>query len=416
MTNRQDREVAAEAQPVPHSLPKEPGARLDWPDIARGLSILGVVLLHVTLAVPEGGSTLIAELNHFLDPLRMPLFFLVSGFFSVKVLNQSFARLFTTRLWFFLVPYAIWAPIELYSHYVEVDLHAGHPPMPLQFYVSAIINGGTMYWFLHALVCFNLVLWLTRRLPRWAIVLVALSPMLLMPAFSDHLLVRRMVIYLPVFLIGVYLRPQIARFAEMAARPRTVVTVVALYVAGMAVSTLWALFAHRTPGEGQLWLIDLKDDIAAFLGGELTPFDLGHIQSLLVYLLSVPAGIVVSVLLARIGPVARGLKFFGRHTLPIYLGHALGINIIFGWFIRYRFMEIDNTSPNPLHWTQTWMAVVFLLAMLGAGIVYVISRIPVLGWIVVPPRLTGPTRPAAVTAPVADPARGRTGALDPPRT
>ncbi|UDL75151.1 acyltransferase family protein [Corynebacterium uberis] len=63
--------------------------RLAWPDVAKGVSILGVVVLHVSLVVPYGTDSFIAQVNHLLDPLRMPLFFLVSGMFSTKILRYS---------------------------------------------------------------------------------------------------------------------------------------------------------------------------------------------------------------------------------------------------------------------------------------------------------------------------------------
>ena len=93
------------------SLTQRPAAtvktRLDWPDVAKGLSIIGVVVLHACLVVPGGMDTPIAAVNEFFAPLRMPLFFLVSGYFSVKIMRYSFGELFMFRLWFFLVPLLI---------------------------------------------------------------------------------------------------------------------------------------------------------------------------------------------------------------------------------------------------------------------------------------------------------------------
>nr|WP_210385987.1 hypothetical protein [Corynebacterium sp. HMSC062A03] len=56
------------------------------------------MLLHITLTVPESKDTWLAAFNVWLDPLRLPLFFLVSGFFAQKVFRFSFAELFTLRL------------------------------------------------------------------------------------------------------------------------------------------------------------------------------------------------------------------------------------------------------------------------------------------------------------------------------
>lgn len=63
-----------------------------------------MVLLHITLKVPGADQTWLATLNTFLDPLRLPLFFLVSGYFSYKVFCYSFPELFIRRLWFFSYP------------------------------------------------------------------------------------------------------------------------------------------------------------------------------------------------------------------------------------------------------------------------------------------------------------------------
>ena len=77
--------------------------RMAWPDVARGVSILGVMTLHATLEVPGGLDTPIAKVNEFIATLRMPLFFMVAGFFSVKIFKFSFWELFRKRLWSLLV-------------------------------------------------------------------------------------------------------------------------------------------------------------------------------------------------------------------------------------------------------------------------------------------------------------------------
>ncbi len=373
-----------------------PKARMDWPDIAKGLSILGVVLLHVTLNVPGAKDSFLAEINHFLDPLRMSLFFLVSGFFSVKVLNQTFGQLFRGRLWFFLVPYVLWAPVDLLASRVEGLLYSGHRLPDFWYYINKLINSTNMYWFLYFLILFNLILWATRKLPGWAICVVLLLPWLLMPAFGENEVLRKTIIYLPAFFIGAYFRPLITRFAEAASRPKAVIIAVAFYVSGMGVVAYADFLETRMPGPTQLWMIALKNDTATLLGGELSAFDLGHIPGVLVRLCSLPAGIVLAVWLAKIKPVAAVLKFCGQHTLSIYIGHALGLTIFFGYIFEWTVMSIDNDSSNPMHWTTTWMVIAFALAMVGSYIVHLISKVPFLGWSLTPPKLPERSREGAV--------------------
>ncbi|EEW49292.1 acyltransferase [Corynebacterium efficiens YS-314] len=361
---------------------------MDWPDVAKGLSILGVVLLHVTLAVPGAKDSFLAELNHILDPLRMPLFFLVSGFFSVKVLTMTFEQLFKRRLWFFLVPYLVWTPIELYTSRLQGMVFHGHQLPDWFYYVAKVADSTNMYWFLYFLVWFNLLLWATRKLPAWMIVtLVAVVPWLFMPMFGDSELLRKTIIYLPAFFIGVYFRPLITRFAEVATRPKAVVLAVAAYVAALGIAAVEDVLITRVPGPTQLWFIGFKDEIALLLGGELSAFALGHFSGTLIRLLSLPAGVALAVWLSRATPVARVLMFLGRHTLVIYIGHALGLTLLFGFTVRERFMVIDNDSSNPLYWTGTWMAIAFALAMAGGYLLHLLTRAPVLKWTLAPPRL-----------------------------
>lgn len=174
-----------------------PKVRMRWPDVAKGLSILGVVLLHIVIMVPGGMDGTAAAVTRVLDPLRMPLFFMVSGFFSAKVLNFTFRELFLRRLWFLLVPYVLWVPVELWlSHRVRATYQDIEMPGAM-LYVMRTVEGWNPYWFLYGLILFNLVLWATRKWPPWAAMLVSFSPILLLPAFADMPLVTRVVMYLP---------------------------------------------------------------------------------------------------------------------------------------------------------------------------------------------------------------------------
>lgn len=361
---------------------------MDWPDIAKGISILGVVLLHVTLAIPGGNDTFFAHLNLLLDPLRMPLFFLVSGFFSVKVLNQTFGELFRKRLWFFIVPYAVWTPVNLYFYRLEGVIFTGREPAEMEWYMASFFLATNMYWFLYYLVVFNLVLWATRKLPGWAIAAVTFIPWLFMPAFSEYELVRKTLLYLPIFLIGAYYRPLITTFAEKAKKPKTAVWSVGFYVVGLAISVFaGAIRTEQNPSRTLVWLTNAKNTFASALGGELTGFDMDHLPNLIIRIISLPAGIVLCVWLAKIGPISWILKFVGRHTLEIYIGHALGLTLIFGFMLRWRFMTIDNTAESLWYHTSTWMLIAFACALLGGYLMYLVKKIPLVAWTIVPPQL-----------------------------
>ena len=87
-------------------MPTPARQRLVWPDVARGVAILGLGILHVSIDVPGGKDTFLAALNYYLGPIRLPLFFVISGYFGVKLLRFNLRDLIFRRLWFFAVPYA----------------------------------------------------------------------------------------------------------------------------------------------------------------------------------------------------------------------------------------------------------------------------------------------------------------------
>src|SRR5699024_7156213 len=105
-----DATVASSAS-APASTPRKAN-RVEWADTAKGLSIIGVCLMHIVTAVPDGTSTPLGLLSSFLDPLRMPLFFLVSGLFAHRVLERTLGDLWYRRLWFLLVPYLVFTPFQ----------------------------------------------------------------------------------------------------------------------------------------------------------------------------------------------------------------------------------------------------------------------------------------------------------------
>lgn len=350
-----------------HTLQRKP--RLDWPDVAKGISILGVVLVHATQLVPHGDDTVFAVINQLLTPLRMPLFFAISGYFSLKVLDMTLGKLFTKRLWFFLVPYVVWAPVGLLIVYAGKQDEAGSLAAYLTINTFLGTNG---QWFLYALVLFNLVLWLTRRMPPWAIILVSVSPVILIPFFHDVDLVARAVMYLPVFLIGAYCRPMMTKLAEQANKIKVMSVAVVLFVAGFGFLALRSFASGIFSGP-----IDVLLD--------LSYWPLRGVAAVL----SIPVGVVLSVLVVRLKFLAGAMKFLGRHTLPIYLGHYFGLNALGVLFDR-GIIDIETGTSNPLFWSETWVIVGVLFGLAVGCIFHLLSKVPVLGWTVIPPRIEIP--------------------------
>ncbi|MFC6145531.1 acyltransferase family protein [Corynebacterium nasicanis] len=346
--------------------------------MAKGLSIVGVVLLHVSLAVPEGMETTAAHLNRFLDPLRMPLFFMVSGLFSAKVFGFTFRELFLRRLWFFLVPYLVWVPIELWFKYREWHLHDGKAMPELSQYVEHLIEGRNMYWFLYALVIFNIILWLTRKLPWWAGVLVGFAPILILPLHAEQHMIGKAVLYLPAFLLGAHLRLHIRRFAESATTLRHLTRGTVLYAVGFSVAAVWAWW-NTVSDVSFGWPLPFAETVGFV--------DLRLIVNAVVQLLMLPMAVIVAVLLSRVPVVVDVLSFLGRHTLIIYLGHPIALTVLYQYNMRAWELPISRDAETALHQTALWMVLGLLISALGALALWLVTRVPYLRWTVMPPQV-----------------------------
>jgi uncharacterized membrane protein YcfT len=63
--------------------------RIDWLDIAKGMSIILVVIYHTHLYhdFHEIAPDLYARISGIMTPIRMPLFFTVSGFLAASAVQ-----------------------------------------------------------------------------------------------------------------------------------------------------------------------------------------------------------------------------------------------------------------------------------------------------------------------------------------
>lgn len=372
----------------PQLRPAPEKARLAWPDVAKGLSIIGVVLLHVSLAVPEGMDTLAAHINRILDPLRMPLFFMVSGFFSSKVFGFTFRDLFLRRLWFFLVPYLVWVPIELWFKFRQWYLFNDKPMPGVDRYLEHIVEGRNMYWFLYALVIFNIVLWASRKLPWWAGLAIGFAPIIILPLHEDQHMIGKAVLYLPAFLLGAHLRRHIAEFAEHATTLRHLTRGTILYAVGFTIAAVWAWW--NTVSDLSLpWPLPFAETVGFV--------DLRLVVNSLVQLLMLPMAVIVAVLLSRVPVVSGCLSFLGRHTLVIYLGHPIALTVLYHYNMREWELPIARESADILTSTALWMVIGLVISALGALALWLITRIPVLRWTIMPPSLPGAYRRPAST-------------------
>jgi len=275
-----------------------PTPRLAWADTAKGLLIVLVVFWHVVmksyltidwrLGIPIPGIWgLISDIAY---PVRMPLFFLISGCFAANAVARPWAAVFRSRVARFLYLYLLWTLIHMATMWAFPDFPTLIPRSVAEF-VEAITISPPNAWYLYALALYFLVAKGLRRLPVWIPLTAAAALTTAVGAGLIDVVSNRgsLLANLLYFLIGTTFSRRIIGFAG---RPRALLATasVVLYLGAFAVVRETGI--EQIPG---VWPV--------------------------VALLGVGAGIAMAPLLATVPRLGRGLSRLGTRTLQIYVIH-----------------------------------------------------------------------------------------------
>lgn len=198
--------------------------RMDWVDIIKATSVVLVVLLHVTqsLSFAVDGTAIAGFWNGvmtFLEPLRMPVFFVVSGILASSAVKRPWA--FTkARTIGILYLYLLWHTLLTWFA-ILVDLIAkgyteGMVAGALHDYVFQIFLTPGGYWYFYALVLYFVLARLLRNVNPWLVLGVAASLNLARPLVTGTInevlaplgvsnMMAAVVMNAVYFLAGVYL-------------------------------------------------------------------------------------------------------------------------------------------------------------------------------------------------------------------
>lgn len=134
--------------------------RIDWLDVARGGSILLVVLYHTILYLNEivDLHPAYGALNGVLKPIRMPMFFAISGFLASGAIRRDWRQLLSQRILLLAYLFVLWSAI--YWLYYRYGIpHVRFPEMGGDFgqLVGDLYQPSTAIWFLWALVIYLVI-------------------------------------------------------------------------------------------------------------------------------------------------------------------------------------------------------------------------------------------------------------------
>lgn len=286
--------------------------RMAWADAAKGLLIVLVVFWHVVMKTylqidwrigpPIPGMWgLISDLTF---PIRMPLFFVISGLLAANAVARPWAAVFRSRVVRFLYLYLLWSLIHMALMWAFPEFPTLVPHSVAEF-IEAVTISPPNTWYLYALALYFLVAKSLRRLPPWLTLGAAAALSIAVAAGLVDVVSNRgsLLSNLVFFLLGVCFAPQLVRFAARA-RP-----LVALGGAAAYVLLFWAMRAAGAEAVPGVWLI--------------------------VSLVGVGMGVAFAPLLANAGRLGRVLQRLGGKTLVIYVIHmpvlALADALVVGW-------------------------------------------------------------------------------------
>jgi len=315
--------------------------RLDWVDMAKGLSIFLVVMMYAASSVGEdtGGVGVLHWAIAFATPFRMPEFFLISGLFLSQVIDRPWRAYADRRVVHYLYFYALWAVIHIGF---KVGLLGANPVGALEQIVWATFQPYGVLWFIYMLAVVSAVAKLLNdlRAPAWAVFGIA-AILQVADIQTGWYLADQFAEYFVYFFSGYVLAPQLFRLADWAGQHA------ALAVAGLAV---WAVL----------------NTALVFLGG----FEMDPIHPVMGYaglpgvhlalaLVGTAALCVVAALLARL-PAMNWLRWLGSKSLIVYVAFVLPMGIARTVLIRLGvddptilsllIMAVSIISPLVLYW------------------------------------------------------------------
>lgn len=330
--------------------------RIVWPDIAKGISILGVVLFHAVL-FSGTNATNVGIFSDSLMPLRMGLFFLVSGMFAHRIREWTLSTVFQRRLWNWLVPYLAWSVLSWF-----VRFYFGNPvDRSSSPFMDFIIPTNGM-WFLFALSIFTVFIWLTRNLN--GLIVIWLSVMLsvgiaMVPAPWSY---ARSLLFLPFFCIGLFARKYLLEAEHVSAKT--------MRSAGFIILLIVAIL-------GYAGAIYIQRDAGFVASNPAMDPLLKQLRLLAIYSLGIAFGVFLCVFLSKSKRISQVLLWYGQHTLPIYL-----INESLTWVVVALWRHfVGETIAN----REVVAICVFALVLLGCHGAVAISKTKTFRWVFYPP-------------------------------
>ncbi|MEG9247442.1 acyltransferase family protein [Arthrobacter sp. Soc17.1.1.1] len=270
-----------------------PNDHFAWADVIKGTCIVLVVLVHVTnkyfvfLPGPEPFRVAWEVFGRGLNPLRMPLFFLISGFLAARSIGRPWGRTLLPRVVQPYYLYVIWLVVSAAIYIALATPIDGTNAASARGVAEAFLYPASSLWYLYALAAYFLIAKGLCGLPRPVSLAIAVCLAVVVSAWplTVQLGVPANLVF---FMAGAYF-PHVVQAVAERATPTRALLGSGLY---LGVVLIYVVDADRFPG--------VRPAASA---------------------VAIWAGLTVLSVLARFSPFERLGQYIGRHTLPVYVLH-----------------------------------------------------------------------------------------------
>ncbi|MBV6643246.1 MAG: acyltransferase family protein, partial [Cyclobacteriaceae bacterium] len=156
-------------------------SRLEWIDMAKGIAIILVVFRHIVIGLSRAGidiGSYYEAASTITYSFRMPLFFILSGFFLRKSIEKrKFKQFLNAKFSTLLYPYLVWTFIQVSIQiYLSSHLNSNRS---IEDYLYIFIAPREIdhFWFIYALFNISITYFLFIKLfkdKKWLIFLLAI--------------------------------------------------------------------------------------------------------------------------------------------------------------------------------------------------------------------------------------------------
>lgn len=288
-------------------------SRVGWVDVAKGVCIIFVVMMHSTLGVGKatGETGWMHWVVAFAQPFRMPDFFLISGLFLGVVIDRPWRLYADRKIVHFVYFYVLWLTIQFVFKAPGIAAEGGVSAVVKDYALAFIEPFGTL-WFIYILPLFFVVTRILRKVPV-PVVLLGAALLEILPVNSGWLLIDEFCSRYVYFYIGYAFAPLIFTLAAKIAQNPGL---------GWLGLLVWAVINAAlvfTPATG-LMAQYIPEQI--YTAGGLGGWADVPVISLLAGLAGAVAIVALSSLLSRYSFIS-WLRWLGAHSIVVYLAFFL---------------------------------------------------------------------------------------------